>query len=159
MSSSEVLKLKPISPTAVKRVMNEIKNFHNTLTLELIKPTTSVNLFYVDMSINNNEIYSPETRYKLRFIIPADYPFEAPQVQFIDNIPMHPHIYSNGHICLNILYDNWTPAQTIESISVSIQSMLANNQINERPPNDDKYCVRAPSNPLRTKWAFDDDTV
>lgn len=32
------------------------------------------------------------------------------QVTFTgENIPVHPHVYSNGHICLSILSDDWTP--------------------------------------------------
>ncbi len=29
----------------------------------------------------------------------------AMQVMFVPPSPVHPHIYSNGHICLDILYD------------------------------------------------------
>lgn len=29
----------------------------------------------------------------------------AVQVMFVPPSPVHPHIYSNGHICLDILYD------------------------------------------------------
>ena len=30
----------------------------------------------------------------------------AVQVMFVPPSPVHPHIYSNGHICLDILYDS-----------------------------------------------------
>ncbi len=33
------------------------------------------------------------------------------QVVFLPPSPVHPHIYSNGHICLDILYDG--ESQTI----------------------------------------------
>ncbi|CDS07761.1 hypothetical protein LRAMOSA01710 [Lichtheimia ramosa] len=69
------------------------------------------------------------------------------------------HIYSNGHICLNILYKDWSPVQTVAQVCLSIQSMLSSCTKKERPPDNDLYVKSAHASPKKTAWAFHDESV
>ncbi|KAK9840801.1 hypothetical protein WJX81_005584 [Elliptochloris bilobata] len=93
------------------------------------------------------------------------YPLEPPEVLFIPPSPVHVHIYSNGHICLDILSDQsrnggWSPALTISKVCLSLRSMLASSTEKKRPPGDLEYCLRTRNrSPRETRWEFHDTTV
>jgi hypothetical protein len=75
-------------------------------------------------------------------------------------IPIHPHVYSNGIICLDLLSSaGWSPVQTVESVCMSIQSMLTANSKNERPPGDDDFVVRNRRRPRDINFVYEDDNV
>lgn len=114
--------------------------------------------------IKENPLYPHSDEYYLHVRIPLNYPVDSPQVQFdrwkgLGSIPVHPHVYLNGHICLNILGSDWSPACSIESIVMSIQSMLSSNNKNERPPHDMAYSGSAPRNPKKTLFIYHDDSI
>merc|ERR1712046_513001 len=77
--------------------------------------------------------------FTLRFGFPQRYPLESPEVVFVGTAPVHPHIYSNGHICLSILYDHRSPALTVHSVCVSIISMLSSCTEKIKPRDNDTY--------------------
>ena len=89
---------------------------------------------------------------------------EAPEVTFVKTadrpIPMHPHIYSNGIICLDLLgSQGWSPVQNVETVCMSIQSMLTGNHKNERPPGDDEFVKRNVLSPRNINFFYDDNDV
>ncbi|KAJ1966734.1 hypothetical protein IWQ62_002287 [Dispira parvispora] len=147
------------TPTWQRRLTRELKTFA-TNHLEGIRLLESDDLFLWKLLIEGppGTLYAGE-QFTLQFRFPADYPMTSPQVTFVGTAPIHPHIYTNGHICLNILYDHWTPALTVESVCVSIQSMLASATEKRSPVDNDIHIWRNQQNPKDTPWRFYNDAV
>ncbi|KAF1351117.1 ubiquitin-conjugating enzyme [Delphinella strobiligena] len=113
--------------------------------------------------LDDNPIYQGKT-YRLQLNFTSNYPIEAPEVYFIKapnrQIPMHPHIYSNGIICLDLLSSQgWSPVQNVESVCVSLQSMLTGNTKNERPPGDAEFVRTNRQRPRDVSFVFHDNSV
>jgi len=101
--------------------------------------------------------------FTLKFRFSPQYPIDSPAVQFVvdqtHQSPVHPHVYSNGHICASILGNEWSPVLSVIAVCVTLQSMLASCKKKERPPDNDRYVSHAPDNPKKTRFHYDDDTV
>jgi ubiquitin-conjugating enzyme E2 C len=61
--------------------------------------------------------------FKLSFAFPANYPYAPPTVLFKTPI-YHPNVDFSGRICLDILKDKWTAAYNIQTVLLSLQSLL-----------------------------------
>jgi len=60
---------------------------------------------------------------KLSFAFPSNYPYSPPTVMF--TTPMfHPNVDMAGRICLDILKDKWSAVYNVQSILLSLQSLL-----------------------------------
>jgi ubiquitin-conjugating enzyme E2 W len=137
--------------------------------------------WFVDIQVlDENPLYKDQT-YRLKFHFPKMYPIglspstpcsckdanqptEPPEVTFDKQtdrpIPMHPHIYSNGIICLDLLgQQGWSPVQSVSSVCMSIQSMLTSNDKDERPPGDEDFVRGNRQRPRDIEFLYHDNTV
>ncbi|KAI8074056.1 ubiquitin-conjugating enzyme/RWD-like protein [Gongronella butleri] len=96
------------------------------------------NLFEWDLMV----IGAPETLYeggffKAKMTFPHDYPIMPPTMRFTSEM-YHPNVYPDGTVCISILHppgddkygyedasERWLPVHTVESILISVISMLS----------------------------------
>ncbi|CAO0795565.1 unnamed protein product [Mucor circinelloides] len=138
-----------------KRLTKELKDL-NTNPPEgvVVEEADNLKSWKIKLIGAAGTIYEGE-EFKLEFRFTPQYPLEAPDVVFVrPYVPVHPHIYSNGHICLNILYKDWSPVQTVAHVCLSIISMISSCTKKELPPDNDLYIKSASASPKKTAWAF-----
>ncbi|KAF4556060.1 Ubiquitin-conjugating enzyme-like protein 12 [Elsinoe fawcettii] len=152
--------------TSVKRLQRELTKLNNTPLAPGIALVSADTLqeWLMDIQVmDDNPIYMGKT-FRLKFTFSSNYPIEAPEVVFVrttkHEIPLHPHVYSNGIICLDLLSSQgWSPVQNVESTSLSIQSMLTGNTKAERPPGDDEFVRTNRLRPRDVNFVFHDKHV
>ncbi|OCK78670.1 UBC-like protein [Lepidopterella palustris CBS 459.81] len=150
---------------ASKRLQKELLKMHAHLPPGIdIVSTDDLKEWLMDIRVlDPNPLYQNEV-YRLKFSFSKSYPIEAPEVVFVQDtnrpIPWHPHIYSNGIICLDLLdRQGWSPVHNVESICVSLQSMLTGNTKKERPPGDDNFVKYNTQRPRDINFLFHDNSV
>lgn len=126
---------------------------------ELTNPKKSIPSFHI--SLIDDDIYhwnvgvmilSEDSPYhggyfKAQMDFPYDYPYSPPKFRFIPAI-YHPNVYRDGNTCISILHksgdvtsgepdgETWNPVQSVESVLISIVSLLTDPNINS-PANID----------------------
>ena len=86
--------------------------------------------------------------FKCHLNFPKEYPHRPPKMKFLTDI-WHPNIDKNGNVCISILHEpgddrfgyekaaeRWLPVHTVETILISVISMLADPNF-ESPANVD----------------------
>ncbi|KAJ5093576.1 ubiquitin conjugating enzyme [Penicillium angulare] len=158
------------SSFAGKRLSKELLKMHEHLPpgITIVK-SDALDEWQMDIRVlDDNPLYKDQT-YRLKFAFSDKYPIEPPEVQFIElpstsdtprPIPMHPHIYSNGIICLDLLgQSGWSPVQTVESVCMSLQSMLTANTRDERPPGNSEFVAYNRRRIRDINFVYEDDNV
>lgn len=66
--------------------------------------------------------------FRLSLKFTSEYPFKAPTVRF-ETACFHPNVDTFGNICLDILKEKWSAAYSVKTILQSIQSLLADPNV------------------------------
>ena len=70
-----------------------------------------------------DETYYAGLQFKLSFAFPNNYPYAPPAVLFKTPI-FHPNVDFAGRICLDILKDKWSAVYNVQTVLLSLQSLL-----------------------------------
>jgi ubiquitin-conjugating enzyme E2 D/E len=68
--------------------------------------------------------------FKICFSLPQDYPYKPPKMTFQTRV-YHPNISRDGGICIDILKDQWSAALRLNTLILSLSSLLANPNPND----------------------------
>jgi len=160
--TSQPKKRKKAMSTADKRLSRELQKMkeHPPPGIKLLESLSTDRCWTLRIRGSEDSLYAGKT-YRLRFRFSDKYPIEAPEVVFVGKSPpLHEHIYSNGHICLSILYDEWSPALSVTSVCLSIISMMSSctKEGYRRPGNDASYVrMSKGKSPTEMQWSYHDD--
>lgn len=138
---------------AQKRITKDIKNYVNSDLNDV-----GIYCHIDDSNIKNIKalIIGPkDTPYENGFYLfdinfPNDYPFSPPKVKFLTyeyGIRFNPNLYINGKVCLSILGTwsgpSWTTCLNLNTVLLSIQSLLCNNPIQNEPGFENENSERS----------------
>lgn len=122
-------------PTTCKPLLSQANNYLSLQT-ELMQlmmsstpgisafPNTPSNLLAWTATITGPaETPYASLSFKLSFVFPTTYPYAPPTVLFKTPI-FHPNVDFSGRICLDILKDKWSAVYNVQSVLLSLQSLL-----------------------------------
>lgn len=142
-----------MSNSAIHRITKELTNIQKACDLSLAVACRDSDV----RSLRALIIGPPDTPYEFGFFefdvkFPKDYPLKSPHVKCITTnggrTRFNPNIYAEGKVCLSILGtwrgnpgEEWSSAQGLESVLISVQSLMSVNPYGEIAAA--RVCLRA----------------
>ncbi|KAF9557687.1 hypothetical protein CPC08DRAFT_751833 [Agrocybe pediades] len=116
----------PAAGSVAKRLSNELMTLMMSSSPGISAfPKHDGNLFeWVGTIEGPSETVYAGLSFKISISFPANYPYVAPTIKF-DTPCYHPNVdLTGGAICLDILQDKWSAVYSVQTILLSLQSLL-----------------------------------
>ncbi|VVT54893.1 uncharacterized protein SAPINGB_P004315 [Magnusiomyces paraingens] len=108
---------------ALLRLQKDISELDLPSTMRIYFPEGERDLMHFDVYISPDEGLYKGGTFKFSFAVTPNFPHEPPKVLCTQRI-YHPNIDLQGHVCLNILRQDWKPVLSIDSILVGLQFLF-----------------------------------
>lgn len=143
MSVNDEQKIVVVSRETIQRLLSDVKYIYKN-------PLTDNGIYYTHDDSNIMKGYAmivgPEDTpyfggyYFFEFEYPNDYPFSPPKVKYMTNngvTRFNPNLYKCGKVCVSILNtwsgDKWSACQTINSVLLTLCSLLNHSPLLNEP--------------------------
>jgi len=116
--------------------MNEFKALSKEKWVQIDLMNENVFEWNVALTVLNTDSLYHGGYFKAKMTFPKNYPYSPPDFKFLRSL-YHPNIYKDGKLCISILHapgedemsgerasERWSPAQRVESVLLSIISLL-----------------------------------
>ncbi|KAI9837546.1 MAG: hypothetical protein M1819_007197 [Sarea resinae] len=152
---------------AERILMNEFKTLSKEPWANLELNDENIFNWNVALIVLNPESLYYGGYFKAKMTFPKNYPYAPPDFKFLRPL-YHPNIYKDGKLCISILHapgedemsgelaaERWSPAQRVESVLISILSLLDDAEVSS-PANVDAG-VMLRKNPVEYKALVEKD--
>ncbi|KAK7023867.1 ubiquitin-conjugating enzyme/RWD-like protein [Favolaschia claudopus] len=131
-----------VAGSVAKRLSNELMTLMMSSSPGISAfPKSDSNLFeWVGTIEGPAETIYAGLSFRISISFPANYPYVAPAIKF-ETPCFHPNVdISSGAICLDILQDKWSAVYSVQTILLSLQSLLGEPN-NASPLNTDASAI------------------
>ncbi|MCJ1479550.1 Ubiquitin-conjugating enzyme E2 11 [Lambiella insularis] len=110
--------------SVTKRLQSELMSLMMSSTPGISAfPSSSSLLLWTATLLGPADTPYADLTFKLSVTFPSNYPYAPPTVVFKTPI-YHPNVDFSGRICLDILKDKWSAVLNVQSVLLSLQSLL-----------------------------------
>ncbi|KAI9473368.1 NEDD8-conjugating protein ubc12 [Coemansia sp. RSA 989] len=118
----EAQKAQPPKESPAKiRLQKDLSELETSEDMEIIASPSNIMEFSI--VFRPQEGYYKNGQFKFQVAVSHNYPHEPPKVHCMQTI-FHPNIDTEGHICLNILREEWKPVLNIQSVLFGLRMLF-----------------------------------